>query len=64
MFYVLIESESAEACLIVDDDGVPQWFDTEDAAVNRAKDYNGNTLVLRAVGRVVDKTTHKYTKIK
>jgi hypothetical protein len=64
MFYIIIDAETKDACLIVDDDGVPESFLSEDTAVKKAKEYCGNTLVVRAVGRLTEKTTYKYTKTK
>lgn len=62
-FYVLGEHDSTDAYVVCDDDGVPQAFDSEEAATDRAKTYTP-ALVLRAVSRVTDRTTHKVEKLK
>lgn len=64
MFYILIESDTGNACFISDDDAIPRPFESEGDAVKEAKDYSGNTLILKAVASVTDKTTHKVTKLK
>lgn len=64
MFYVLLEHDTNNACFVSDDDAIPQKHDTEAAAIATAKEYSGETLVLRAVARVTDVTRYKVEKIK
>ncbi len=64
MFYVVCEAESKDAFYITDDDGAPQTYSTEADAITAAKDYSGVTLIMKAVARVTDRTTHKVEKIK
>lgn len=64
MYLVLCDSDSKDAFFVTDDDAVPMKYDTEAAAISSAKEYSGETLVLRAVLRITDVTRHKVEKIK
>lgn len=64
MFFVLLEHDTKNACIVCDDDAVPQRYQTEAEAILSAKEYSGETLVLRAVARVTDVTRYKVEKIK
>lgn len=47
-----------------DDDGAPVIFATQADAVTAAKEYGGETFVLRSVAKVTEKTTHTVETIK
>lgn len=64
MFLVVVNAETEEACFASDENCVPKQFSSEDDAVEEAKGYGDSVLILRAVGKVTEKTTHRYTKLK
>lgn len=63
-YYVLVDADCPEAFFVAGDDSAPQKFESEVAAVTSAKDFSGYRLILKAVGQVIERTSHKYTKIK
>ena len=62
MYYVLVDAFCKDAFFISDDDSVPREFSSDVDAVEAAKDYNGDRLVMKVVGQVIEKTTHRYVK--
>lgn len=62
-FYVIGDYESSDAYVVCDDNGVPQAFDSEEAAVETAKMYT-TSLVLKSAARVTERTTYKVEKLK
>lgn len=63
-YYVLVDADSNDAFFIANDDSVPKSFERETDAVESAKEYSGYRLILKVVGSVIEKTTHRYEKVK
>lgn len=62
-FYIVVDHGSPNA-FIGTVDSVPRVFDTEDEATAAAKDYTGQTLVLKSVALVTEKITYKVERFK
>lgn len=65
MFYVFVNPESENDCFYVcDDDGKLTEYGSMAEAIEEAKGHASPSIVVKAVARVTQKTTHKVVTLK
>jgi hypothetical protein len=62
-FYVLHEPTTSDAFIVTDDNSVPQGYATEAEAIEAAKEYSGESIVLKVTAKVAEVTKYKVTKV-
>jgi hypothetical protein len=62
-FYVIHEPTTTDAFIVTDDDSVPKGYPTEAEAIEAAKEYSGESIVLKVAAKVAEVTKYKVTKV-
>jgi hypothetical protein len=62
-FYIIHSVDHSDAFMVTDDNSVPQGYATEAEAIEAAKEYSGDSVVVKVTAKVSEVTKYKVTKV-
>jgi hypothetical protein len=62
-YYIIHSVGHSDAFMVTDDNSVPQGYASEAEAIEAAKEYSGDSVVVKVTAKVSEVTKYKVTKV-